>query len=372
MASLRPGTRKDGSTYTQVRYRLNGKETSTSFDDAAQAVEFKRMCDQLGPAKAMEVLESTDASTRHYTLGAWLNHYLDHKTGVEKSTIYDYRKVVEKDIAPVLAEIPLAALTAEDVAKWVRWLADERGLAEKTIRNKHGFLSSALNVAASAGHIKSNPAVGGAGLVAVPRTERAEMVFLTGEQYSKLHDNIALRWQPLVEFLVASGARWGEVTALRPSDVNRDDCTVRISRAWKRTYESGGYALGAPKTNRSRRTINVDPAVLDKLDYSGEWLFANTRGAPVRGHNFHENHWQPAIKRSGLDVKPRIHDLRHTCASWLIAAGVPLPAIQQHLGHESIQVTVGVYGHLDRSHGKAVAAAIAAQLDPGRDRTPAT
>ncbi|QBP31625.1 tyrosine integrase [Mycobacterium Phage Niklas] len=362
MASIRTASRKDGSEYTQVRYRLNGKQTSTSFDDATQAVEFKRMVDQLGAAKALEVIETTDAAARHFTLSAWIRHYLDHKTGVERSTIYDYEKVLDKDIAPVLGAIPLAALTADDIALWVQHLAD-RGLAGKTIANKHGFLSSALNAAVRAGHIKANPAMS----ARLPRTERAEMVFLTRDQYAKLHGNVALRWQPLVEFLVASGARWGEVTALRPSDVNRDEGTVRISRAWKRTYTSGGsYALGAPKTDRSRRTINVDESVLDRLDYSGEWLFTNSRGGPVRHNNFHDNHWQPALKRAGLDVHPRVHDLRHTCASWLIAAGVPLPAIQQHLGHESIKVTIGVYGHLDRSSGRAVAAAIAAQLDPGR------
>ncbi|ALF01416.1 tyrosine integrase [Mycobacterium phage LilPharaoh] len=362
MASLRTGSRKDGTTYTQVRYRLNGKQTSTSFDDPAQAVEFKRMVEQLGAAKALEVIESTEATAQHYTVGDWLDHYLSHKTGVEKSTMYDYRKMVEKDIAPVLGPIPLAALTAEDVAMWVKGLA-ARGLKGKTIANKHGFLSSALKVAASRGLIKSNPAVGGVGMVEIPRSEREEMVFLTREQYARLRDCVTEPWRPLVEFLVASGARWGEVTALRPSDVNRDEGTVRISRAWKRTYETGGYEIGAPKTDKSRRTINVDPSVLDQLDYSGDWLFTNRSGGPVRHNGFHDRVWRPAIKRADLGVKPRVHDLRHTCASWLIAAGLPLPAIQQHLGHESIQVTIGVYGHLDRSHGRAVAAAIAAQLD---------
>ena len=57
-------------------------------------------------------------------------------------------------------------------------------------------------------------------------------------------------------------------------------------------------------------------------------------------------------KEAGLSKRPRIHDLRHTCASWLIQAGRPLPAIQQHLGHESITTTVGTYGHMDRSSGK--------------------
>ncbi|QAX95582.1 integrase [Mycobacterium phage Nibb] len=357
MASLRPGTRKDGSTYTQVRYRLNGKEASTSFDEPTQAVEFARLCDVLGPAKAVEVLETTDTERRHYTLGKWLRHYLDHKTGVEASTLYDYEKCVEKDIAPLLGQIPLAALTSDDVARWVQALA-ERGLAGKTISNKHGFLSSALNAAVRAGHLAANPAAS----ARLPRTERAEMVFLTHDQYAKLHDNITPHWQPLVEFLVASGARWGEVVALRPSDVNRDEGTVRISRASKRTYAQGSYSIGAPKTAASRRTINVDPSVLNALDYSGEYLFTNNAGNPVRHNNFHGNVWGPALNRADLGVRPRVHDLRHTCASWLIGAGVPLPAIQQHLGHESIKVTVDVYGHLDRTSGKALAAAMAAKL----------
>jgi integrase len=74
-------------------------------------------------------------------------------------------------------------------------------------------------------------------------------------------------WRPLVEFLVASGCRWGEATALHPSDVDRSAGTVRVMRAWKRTYDRGGYEIGPPKTKRSIRTINVPKPVLDKLDY---------------------------------------------------------------------------------------------------------
>lgn len=67
-------------------------------------------------------------------------------------------------------------------------------------------------------------------------------------------------------------------------------------------------------------------------------------------------------RRTGLRKSPRVHDLRHTCASWLIQAGRPLPAIQAHLGHENITTTVNVYGHLDRSSGQGNADAIDAML----------
>ena len=91
-------------------------------------------------------------------------------------------------------------------------------------------------------------------------------------------DNVTEPWRPLVEFLVASGARWGEVTALRPSDVDRVAGTVRITRAWKPI--AGGYE-SAHRRPRSRcAPSNIPKSVLDKLDYSGEFLFVNQAGQP--------------------------------------------------------------------------------------------
>ena len=70
--------------------------------------------------------------------------------------------------------------------------------------------------------------------------------------------------------------------------------------------------------------------------------------------------WLLATTAFGRDV--RVHDLRHTHASWLIAAGVPLPVIQRRLGHESITTTVDRYGHLAPDSDVAVLAALDAQL----------
>ncbi len=188
------------------------------------------------------------------------------------------------------------------------------------------------------------------------------MVCLSKEEFSRLLTSVTEPWRPLVEFLVASGRRWGEVTALRPSDVDRAAGTVRITRAWKRTYDRGGYEIGPPKTKKSVRTVNMPKAVLEKLDYSGEYLFTNRAGRPIRHNGFHDRVWQPAVKRvwpsvdadgklidkAKLPPRPRVHDLRHTCASWMVVAGVPLPVVQAHLGHESINTTISLYSHIDR------------------------
>ncbi len=354
MASLRTRNRKDGTIYFAVLYRLAGKQTSTSFHDLVSATKFQKLVEQVGPAKALEMMDIAPVSDM--TVGQWLEHYIDHLTGLEKLTISYYRAYARNDIAPVLGAIPLAALSKDEVAHWLQVMS-EKGASGKTVANKHGFLSSALNAAVKAGRIRSNPAAG----QRLPATQRADMVCLSHEEFVKLLDNTTEYWRPLLEFLVASGARWGEATALRPCDVDRAHGTVRIIRAWKPIQ--GGYELGAPKTKRSVRTIDIPSSVLDKLDYSGEFLFTNQAGRPVRSNGFHNRVWRPAVARAGLNPRPRVHDLRHTCASWLVAAGTPLPVVQAHLGHESIQTTIAAYTHLDRRSMSAAATVMAQALD---------
>ncbi|WP_421841370.1 tyrosine-type recombinase/integrase [Mycobacterium sp.] len=359
MASIRSNVRKDGTTAHRVFFRCRGQQTCLTFDNPEMAETFRVAVDQLGADKAMELhrIDREPRATAGMTVADWLKHHIDHLTGVDPRTIEDYRSYVRKDIAPVLGAVALGGLTRDDVKRWVQAM-EHGGASPKTVANKHGFLSAALAGAVVSGRIGSNPAAG----TRLPRGERQEMVFLTKEDFATILAEITEPWRPLVEILVASGARWSEVTALRPSDIDRAQHTVRISRAWKRG--GGGYRIGAPKTRRSVRTINVPATVLDKLDYTGDWLFTNpgrgrrAAGGPVRAPNFRTNVWWPAIERSKLTPRPRIHDLRHTCASWLIQAGTPLTVIQRHLGHESIQTTVDVYGHLDRRSAQEAADAL--------------
>ncbi|WP_454044382.1 tyrosine-type recombinase/integrase [Cellulosimicrobium sp. Marseille-Q8652] len=134
--------------------------------------------------------------------------------------------------------------------------------------------------------------------------------------------------------------------------------------------------LGAPKTTRSRRTIALPPQVVDILArrVTGmapeDFVFTNTAGRPWRRNRWHETVWQPALRAANqhnatprpLGKTPRVHDMRHTCASWMIRAGLPLPVIQRHLGHESITTTVDRYGHMEPAHLAMAAGALGAAL----------
>ncbi|MEI8083994.1 MAG: tyrosine-type recombinase/integrase [Actinomycetes bacterium] len=372
MASIRVRNRKDGIEYYAVLFRQDGKQSSLSFDDCLTAARFCDQANKFGVQNALAILN--EASVTALTVEQWIIRHLDHLTGVEPETVKKYRAYLRNDVGPALGDIPLAALRRDHIVQWVKTMeepdGDGRKPRAKTIRNKHGFLAGALN-AAIPEHIVVNPCDG----IKLNRDEDYEMLFLTPEQFNRLHAAVTEPWRPLVKFLVATGCRWGEATALRPSDINRDAGTVNIARGWK--SGAGRYRLGPPKTAKSKRTINVPASVLDILDYSHEFLFTNRSGGPVRSHGFIRRVWTPAVNRAwpcvdehgqpitDLSVqilRPRIHDLRHTAASWMIQRGVVLPVVRDHLGHESIQTTVDRYGHLDRRSMATASAAIGEAL----------
>lgn len=357
MATMRRRELKDGTPYWQVRYRIDGQWACISLRDENDAAGLKELIERVGAARALEIHSIERPKKAGVTVEAWVAHHIDHLTGVEPRTRHEYRGILRNDIAPALGAIPLAALSRDDISQWIEDMR-ESGSSGKTISRKHVILSAALNRAVEDGVLAANPAA----RMRLPRTERRQQRYLTTEEFDRLLTEVPESWRPFTRFLVASGCRLQEATALRPSDVDRAHHTVLINRAWK--HGPGGYYIGTPKTSRSQRTIDIDAKVLAALDYTKEWLFTNpTHGGPVRPPNFRANVWRPAIERAKLaEPRPRIHDLRHTCASWLIQDGHPLPVVQQHLGHESIEVTISVYGHLDRRNFQDAASTIGKRL----------
>ena len=182
------------------------------------------------------------------------------------------------------------------------------------------------------------------------RDEREEMVCLTHAEWQLLRDCLPEGLpRDLATVLVGTGLRWGEVTALRVQDVDvlAAPAALTVAQAWKDDGQ-GGYYLGPPKSRKSRRRIDFGPSTVEgfvghvmgkQLD---ELVFTTQRGRPIRHSNFYNRIWQPALDRAvarGLRRRPRLHDLRHTHASWLIADGVSVHRVQQRLGHESITTT---------------------------------
>lgn len=354
MASVNPYKNPSGVVVWRVQFRVNGRGKQATFATAAEARRFGKFVDDAGGAAAIEALDN-GAATPVPSFEDWTLTFLDpqsgHLTGVDARTRDDYRRIAEQSLFPVLQHYPINMIDKTIVGKWVAWQENQspyrypnRLVSAKTVKNHHGVLSTILRAAMEAGLRPDNPAYR-ARLTKGMRV--VEPVFLSVDEYNRVYDAIKPRWQPLVAFLVGSQLRWSEAAALDWTDINRDTFppTVRVTKAWKRRPD-GPEVMGPPKSPKSRRTVSLWPALVEQLGAPGRgFVFQNPDGGRVPTRTF-ANAWALAKRDSGISRNPRVHDLRHTGASWLIADGVPLPFIQARLGHESITTTVGVYGHL--------------------------
>ena len=375
MATIRERPRTGGQTAYCVRWRdpdQAGKQVSMTFDDRREAERFvdilNRNHGHLGPTSQMWNAIHSTAPTLDKVIEAHIA-----RRSVTPRARADYRRDANNHINPYLGRIPIDSLTVAHVENWINDLADGE-LSDKTIANVHGLLSSAVKTAVRDGHRQDNPSEG----LKLPRRDHsAEMVFLTPEQWTTLDEALATPcegyYRLLFRTLAYTGMRWGEVCALQVGDLAfaSKPPTVRISRALRRDDKNRSY-VGPTKTRRSQRTLSIPDNLAAELRpmvagrQPTDLVFRSHTGSTLHHSNIRNRAWLPAIKAAmdpkhgdaALTVQPRIHDLRHSHASWLFSQGLDLLAVQRRLGHESITTTADRYGHLLPGQQLAATAAL--------------
>lgn len=380
MATLRPRHRSDGTVAHQLIFRDGDdpthKQTSITFDDEAEAKLVKRFLEANGHSFRKAQEQIIEMRSQAPTLNELVTHHLDTLTGVERGTLSRYRSIHRDHIQDSIGRTRIDALDRTRIVKWLQGI----NRTEKTLKNIHAIVSASINTGIDDANwpIEHNPAQGlkmpkGGGTPKQPmfltRTQVEKQVERVRHIHAEAPTGVGVTWDPglLVWTLVRSGIRIGEATALRKgidTTVNEDGRVIlHINRAWKRT--GAGLEEGVTKSKASARDVSLNLEFSKELNtylqtiLDGSFLFPNRRGQRLHEGRFFEYYWDPArtylLGAGVLPRKPRIHDLRHTHASWLIQAGVPLPVIQKRLGHESIDTTVRKYGHLTSEDDYAAA-----------------
>ena len=351
-------------------FRIDGRQRQESFTTPEAAYEFARLVDKVGGAAAVKVLEARrNAHDDMPTLREFTYRYLNPDsgmlTGITPGTRAGYRKIADRSFLPILGDLPINAIGKDDVGRWVAWQEKQpaaradRPVSAKTVRNYHAVLSSVLAAAVDEKLCDANPAY----RTRLTEGVRREGVFLTRDEFATILNFIPARYQGLFLFLAGTGCRWGEATALTWGNVNTDvtPATVRVEKAWKKG-ETGAPVLSTPKSKKARRTISVTADVIEAMGERGPADQLVFRG-PLSGEHLWYGRirtriWTPAVEKAHdkelceaegltpISKSPRIHDLRHSHASWLVAGGVPLPYVQVRLGHENITTTIATYTHL--------------------------
>lgn len=362
MRSPKEHVAEDGARTWRVRFRAADRETSETFRRKDDAKTFAALLDS-GPGgvtEALAWLAAKRSEQQTATFGEWFAAYLEQLSGIQPRTRDDYAAMHRRYLTS-LDPLPLTLITRAHVAAVVNRL-DAEGLSPKTIRNVIHMLSSVLALAVDDGHLSRNPTK----RVRLPTQQLVEHEerFLSVEEAAALIDATEAHYQPLVTFLLGTGLRWSEATALQARHINLAAGTVRVERAWKRV--PGGWEVGVPKTSKARRTVNAAVpalvAVAPLLGKPSDIVFTTTTGKVVRHSNFYNRIWLPACERAELEPRPTIHDCRHTHASWLLSDGQSIEAVQDQLGHESAETTRRVYAHLLPAVGVAVGKSASAAM----------
>lgn len=372
MATIQERPGKTGISY-RVGYYADGKFRFTpSMKNRAGAERIARIIDTQGHEAALKILNAQQDG-KQMTLRQWFERHLKVKAiKLEDGTIAGYEREAARTWLPRLGDLPLDTITRDTVIDWISWqmkqptarsiakreraigagvktkeLPPLETVAPKTVRNAHGLLSSVLDSAHMEGLITRNPAKG----APVPKDDiEEEKEIFTRPEWEAFYAAMSDDYKPFTAFLLVTGARIGEASAVRVRDLNPGASTVSIVRAWKKARQ--GQTMGVPKSRRSRRVVMLPDwaASLFRDQAKGkgpdDLLFTAPRGGRIFAHRYNERQWAKALEDSGIDKHLTPHSLRHTFASWQLMAGVPPQTVQHRLGHESLATTSTVYGHL--------------------------
>lgn len=309
------------------------------------------------------------------TLGDYLDSWLEDVApqNVAPKALERYRGLVNNQVKPHLDGVRLQKLRPADIAVWHHKLATTGAISKRTIRNAHGVLRTALGHAAAVEMVERNVAA----IIKPPKVEKPEITILTADQIA---DTLARleghSLYPITALAIGTGARRGEIAALRWGDLDLDAATLRIERSLEQT--KAGIRVKSPKTPAGRRTVSLPAFAVTVLrDHRRAQLelrlalgagalptdapmFGTVEGDWPNPYSISDR-WRNAVRTRRLP-KVTFHALRHSHASALITAGLDIVAVSRRLGHASPALTLAVYSHLFENSDDRAAAAIDAAL----------
>ena len=340
----------------RARYRDEaGKEHAKHFD---RKIDGQRWLDEASAALVTGQFVNPKAGKitfADFAVTAWLPS-LD----LRPSSRREYEGAVARYVAPLLGSKPISEITILDARGFVTAL--EQRLGARTVRRIVGHVRAIFRFAVASKVVTGSPFDSVRMRPLVQARRKIPTVADVRAVVASAREPITA---VMVQVAAQTGLRSAELRGLCIRDLDLPRRRLMISRQLV-PGKVGAFTLGDLKTPASVRTVRLTRDLAETLatflavnppDVANGLLFHES-GRPISNSTW-DYRIKAAQRRAGVATF-RIHDLRHHCASVLIAAGVPVPAITQQLGHASPQVTYGVYAHLLRDHEEAASDAIAA------------
>lgn len=354
-----------------VRQRSDGKwEAYTPRDAFGKRRKVIRATqrDALSALAALKAQPKSSPRSGAIKIRALLDDWMERvkKPAVRPRTALNYANLIRLHITPTFGTMQLGKLTDLHIERWHAALHAEKPYTAKAVRI---LFRQALDYAVRKGYITTNPmrdaelTTGEPGRDIQPLTVTQARALLEATQGHRL--------EALYLVALTLGLRRGEVLALLWEDVDLDNGTLRITGTLQRVGKE--LVRGKPKTDTSAALIPLPRPVVqalrkhkerqakerEQLSLIGAWtetgyVFTSTVGTPFEPRNL-LTQFKVFLRLAGLPETIRFHDLRHSCATLLIAQGVHPRVIMQYLRHARISTTMDTYGHIYEEAHQAAA-----------------
>ena len=354
--SIEKGRKQDGT-----RNRI----TETFEGTLKQAID--RRDELLYEVKHFQIKPDSNMNFLEYAK-LWLKDYAE--INIKPSTLYGYKSCLNAHILPRFKDYKLSDITVYELEKFYNDLRktkslnpDSNGnhnlLSEAVVRHQHSLLCVMLNTAVKWDFINFNPCLK---LTKPPTVTRKEIKFYDEEELKKLFHHLEyenLTFKTAIYLLTLGGMRRGECLGLFWEHVDFEKKTITIKNNLLNIREKGVY-LDTPKTKKSKRTISLPDICFDLLKklkakqelekemFSNDWMDTEFVFKDEYGNYYNPSRlsrqWVLFQKKHNLK-HIRLHDLRHTCATYLLSHNVPIATVSKKLGHSNIYTTLDVYTH---------------------------
>ena len=363
-------TLKNGRYYAVLNYRNAGGQRKTKWislglpekgNKRKAEAELARLRAEFEPPKEVGDL-SSDMLFADYLL-EWLEIA---KGRLAVATYSSYAAMIKKPIGPYFRQRNLTLRELE--ARHLQMFYSEmlRKVTPNTVIHYHAIIHSALKYAVKTDMLVQNVA----DKVDRPKENSFQPVFLSAEEMQKMFE--ALRGTKLeLPVLVAAfyGFRRGEVLGLKWDAIDFERGTISVIRTVTTITVDGKQTENEQQSAKTKSSLRTLPLIgsfreyflqvkeaqeLNKQvcgncynhEYDG-FVFVDELGERMRA-NYLTSAFPKFLEDHGLR-RMRFHDLRHSCASLLLANGVPMKQIQEWLGHSDFSTTANIYAHLDYS-----------------------
>jgi integrase len=293
----------------------------------------------------------TLAATERETVGEFIEWWLTNevKPNRRASTHASYRQIAVKHILPYLGGLQLSRLQPSNVGSLYATL-QSAGCSARLVQMVHAVLRRALGRGVKLGKLVRNAC----DAVERPQADRHEIQTLNQDQARAFV--LALqndRLKPLFLLAITGGLRQGELFGLKWDDIDFNAAAVSVRRTIVQLGNE--FIINEPKTAKGRRRVELPALAMESLHEhrrqmmiegraGSEWVFVGTTGKPLR-RSVVRKQLRKLLSGAGLPGI-RFHDLRHSCASLLMAGGTHAKVVQERLGHSTINLTLDTYSHV--------------------------